>query len=309
MLPTDVGGMFSWVGLGAAIQNILLKAAANGMIGEIEYKEETNTNLPVAIIKFKEGDKNGELAKWIPDRYTNRSPYDPLPLNPESILLLSESIKGFDTNSYWITSAEDLKQMAFMDAHSSYIRLEHKPLHDELFDILRFTKTEIEGTRYGLTFESLEVPPMAIFFARKLQNWYINKLISRLGIGKLVAKQLSNKLKAAGAICLLTIPSKSPISYMKAGQAMEKLWLTATSAGLSVQPYGVLPQYLTKTAVEPETFLPKYLKIIEQHRKRFYSIFTEAEAEFPVIVLRIGKANKDSVRNRVRLAPEEITRV
>ena len=308
MLATDVGAMFTWVGIGAALQNILIEAAAKSLNGVIEYNNVQQINKPVAVIRFSLDSRNDRLSKWIPLRYTNRSPYNPLPLSFETISNLSNSINGFDAHIHWTTRASDFKQMAFMDANSSYIRLEHKPLHDELFDILRFTRKEIETIRYGLTFESLEVPPFAVFFARKLQYWSFNRLVSKLGIGRLVAKQLSYKLQAAGAICLITALRRDSIAYMQAGRAMEQLWLTATADGLSVQPYGVLPQYLTKVSIEPETFLPKYVNTIEGHRKRFNSIFKEAINEFPVIVLRIGNAGKESVRNTVRLGFEQIVR-
>jgi nitroreductase len=198
--------------------------------------------------------------------------------------------------------------MASMDANSTYIRLEHKPLHDELFAILRFTHKEIEAIRYGLTFESLEVPSFAVFFARQLQYWSVNRAISRLGFGRLIAKQLSNKLRKAGALCLVTAHRCDQIAYMEAGRAMEQLWLAATAEGLSIQPYGVLPQYLTKVGIEPETFLPKYAVIIKSHREPFFSIFPEAKNEYPAIMLRVGRADKQSARSNIRLWPDRIIR-
>jgi hypothetical protein len=299
-LPTDVMNMFVWISIGAAIQNITLAAAKQGLDADVTYNS-TKENEPVAVITFKTGITKTDVAGLIGLRCTNRSPFKAEPLEANIIEQLNQSIQGYKANLHWTTSATDFNRIAYMDAHSSYIRLEHKPLHDELFSILRFTHKDMEKFRYGLTFESLDVPKFAVSFAKMLQYWSVNQMVSNLGIGRLVAKQLSNKLRTAGGICLVTALERNKIAYMEAGRAMEQLWLKATALGLSVQPYGVLPQYLTKIDVEQETFLPRYVSALEKHRKPFYSIFPDAKNEHPAIVFRVGYSDKQSKRSDMRL--------
>ena len=306
MLPTDVRGMFAWVGVGAAIQNIVTAAGAHGLSVTVAYNSPEKAGKLAAILSFHPCNTEKHLAEYIDRRNTNRSPYETMPINRSTLEKLTQSIQGLDAGIHWTTSVSDFDLIASLDANSTYIRLEHKPLHDELFDILRFTRKDIELHRFGLTFESLEVPPVAVFFARQLQYWSVNRAVSRLGFGRLVAKQLSNKLRKAGALCLVTAPQRNPIAYMEAGRAMEQLWLAATAEGLSVQPYGVLPQYLTKADMEPEAFLPKYVTILESHREPFFSVFPGAKEEYPVIVLRVGRAHKQSARSDIRLRYEQI---
>lgn len=306
ILPTDVISMFAWIGVGAAIQNIVVKAMAHGLVATVEYQSPKNIEESAAVIRFFPSNLEGHMAESINIRTTNRSPYKNQPLEVSLISKLSQSIQGLEAGIHWTTTAANLNLMASMDARSTYIRLDHKPLHDELFDILRFTPKDMEATRYGLTFASLEVPSFAVLFARQLQYWSVTKVVSFLGFDRLVAKQLSNKLRKAGALCLLTAYQRNPIGYMKAGRAMEQLWLAATAEGLSIQPYGVLPQYLTKVEIEPETFLPKHVATIKSHREPFFSLFPEAQNEYPAIVLRVGWANKQSVRNNIRLKFDQI---
>jgi nitroreductase len=306
ILPTDVIGMFAWVSVGAAIQNIVEASAANGFVAKIEYSIPVHINKSAAIVRLSPGITDGHLANWIALRTTNRNPYEVQPLDLSLIDELTHNVHGLKAGVHWNTKPSGFECLALMDANSTYIRLEHKPLHDELFDILRFTHKEIESARYGLTFESLEVPSVAVFFARQLQFWAVTRAISRLGIGRLVAKKLSSKLRKAGALCLVTANQRNPIGYMEAGRAMEKLWLAARAEGLSVQPYGVLPQYLTKVEIEPETFLQKHAAIINSHHEPFFSIFPEARNEYPAIVLRIGRAKKQSSRSNIRLRPDQI---
>jgi nitroreductase len=207
-----------------------------------------------------------------------------------------------------MTEPKGFRLMASMDANSSFIRLEHKPFHDELFDILRFSRMQVEASRYGLDYESIGVPAIAVFIARQLRHWSVNNAVSKSGIGRLVAKMLSSRLLKAGALCLVTAKRRDAAGYMEAVRAMEQLWLAATARGLSIHPYGALPQYQTKAEVEPDTFLPGHLVIIRSHRAPFYSIFPGAEKEYPAIVLRMGMAKKQSRRSEVRLRLDEIIR-
>lgn len=308
MLPTDVIGMFTWVSIGAAIQNLIVSAAANGLMASLDYCDSQQNNKPVAIVRLSPSAIDKGLFESISRRTTNRSPFEAVALNSEVISNLTEVVHGFNAGIHWTTSTSDLDNMASMDANSSYIRLEHKPLHDELFDILRFTRKDIERTRFGLDFASLEIPSYAVFVARALRNWRIYQIISRLGFGKIVAKNLATRIQNAGALCLITALGRDAVSYMEAGRAMEQLWLAATAKELAIHPYGVLPQYLTKLEVEPEKFLTRHADIIRGHRKPFFSIFSNASKEYPAIVLRVGTANKQSSRSNIRLKLAQIIR-
>jgi nitroreductase len=306
MLPTDVSGMFTWVSIGAAIQNMVVESAAYGFKTDVAYSSPANSLQPVATIRLSPGNMDVNLAEWIPQRATNRNNYRALPIGDSVISALTQGIHALDAGIHWMTKPDGFRIMAKMDANSSFIRLEHKPFHDELFDILRFSRTQVEASRYGLDYESIGIPAVAVFFARQLKHWSVNKTISKSGMGKLIAKMLSMRLLKSGALCLITAKHRDPAGYMEAGRAMEQLWLTATAKGLSSHPYGALPQYLTKAEVEPESFLPRHLAIIRSHRGPFYSIFPGAEKEYPAIVLRMGFADKQSGRSDIRLRPDEI---
>lgn len=307
MLPTDVSGMFSWVSIGAAIQNIVETSAALGFKTDVGYKSPGTAGQLVAVIRLSPGTIEDNLAEWIPQRATNRNNYKALPMEDSVISGLTKGINGLDAGIHWMTEPKGFRLMATLDAKSSFIRLEHKPFHDELFDILRFSRLQIETSRYGLDYESIGIPAVAVFFARLLRHWSVNKTVSKSGIGKLIAKMLSMRLLKSGAICLITAKHGDPAGYMEAGRAMEQLWLAATAKGLSTHPYGALPQYLTKAEMEPETFLPRHLDIIRSHRTPFYSIFPGAEKEYPAIVLRMGMTDKQPRRSDARLRLDEIT--
>lgn len=302
LLPTDVNNMFSYMGIGAAIENIVVCSMSEGLLAKVKYETFEKLDKCVAKISFTFCEKpDKSLAAYLLKRATNRSDFNTSPLANKTMQVLNASVKHLNAHIHWNNFISDLSRMATIDASLSYIRLEHKPCHDELFEILRFSKKEKNKYGYGLGFESLEVPFFAQWFARLLRFWSINKLVSKMGIGKMVAKQLASRIRKAGAICLITVDQSSMQSFIEAGRSMQHLWLKATELGLSVQPYGVFPQYLNKLKCELDFFPDKYCNIIKNQGKIFDSIFSNVKNQVPTIVLRIGKTSKQSQRSSFRL--------
>ncbi len=94
---------------------------------------------------------------------------------------------------------------------------------------------------------------------------------------------------------------------MEAGRAMQRVWLAGTALGLAAQPFGALPQYLTKMSVEP-AFFGRHAAVLAGHREPFFSIFPAARDEHPAIVLRVGRAASEPSCRSVRLRPAQLIR-
>ena len=318
VLPTDVHQMFAWIGLGAAVENLVIAAAQEGFSAGVDYPPElaqqsgpsAATNLDAAVtVRLTPGGPGNPLAAWIEPRETNRALFAKEPIVAAVLAELSHATSDLTAGVHWVSGAASLDLMARMDARSTYLRLEHQPLHDELFDILRFSRREMEEERFGLEFEGIGVPYALVRLARLLRYPSVMKLVSRLGIGRAVARQLAAKLRAAGAVCLVTARMPGPAGYVEAGRAMERLWLEATARGLAVQPHGVLPQYLTKLDDEPDGFTPRFADVMRQHREPFARLFPCQPDERPAIVLRVGRAASRPARHTVRLPLEQVIRL
>lgn len=306
VLPTDVHAMFAWVGLGAALENLVIAAAREGLRATLDHR--TLDREQAVTVHLAPGSDDDPLAEWIERRETNRGPYVDTPLEDHLLCHLTSSIDGLDVGLYWTIGADQLALLAELDARSTYIRLEHPPLHDELFDILRFSRHDVAAIRFGLEFEALGLPTLLAGVARLLRYRPVIELLSHLGIGRLTARRLSSRLRAAQAACLITAHHPSPAGYLEAGRAMERLWLSATARGLAVQPHGVLPQYLTKLHVEPETLGPRFADAMRQHLAPFHALFPGARHEYPAIILRIGRPRTTPARQSVRLPIEDLIR-
>lgn len=307
-LPTDVGDMFSWLGIGAAIENLILAAGGQQLAATVTYAPEGGPAEPAAVVRFAPGGVRDPFVDSIDARVTNRRPYRTTLLGEAPIARLTEAMRGCEAGLYWLTTRPEFKRLSSLEAHSLYIRVEHRPLHDELYDSLRFTRAEVQQTRYGLAVDTLEVPAPAVLVLKSLRRWSAARAASHVGLSRAIAASLAALLRKVGAICLVTARRRSPAGYMEAGRAMQRIWLAATAQGLAVHPFGALPQYLTKVQVEPDTFLPKHAAVLRRNLERFRALFPGARDEHPGIVLRIGQpVGPPSARN-VRLPAEQLVR-
>jgi hypothetical protein len=197
---------------------------------------------------------------------------------------------------------QDLERMAAMDANSTYIRLED--------NLATSSSTSCVSTRRQIVARIwLDFGPRNPVSGphRQGASLVLNQAISRLGP---TPRRKDARLLAARGwrLCLVTARDSGPMGYIEAGRAMERIWLAANARGLAVQPHGVLPQYLTKVEVEPETFVPRHADTIRSQREPFYALFPGARDERPAIVLRVGFPTRSPVRRSVRIPPEQVVR-
>jgi Nitroreductase family len=76
------------------------------------------------------------------------------------------------------------------------------------------------------------------------KNWNILTQANKVGISKFIAMQSAKNYATSSAIGILMIPNgheEDSASYVKVGMAFQRLWLTAASLGLSLQPLAALP--------------------------------------------------------------------
>jgi nitroreductase len=302
---SDAMDMFSYVGVGAAVENIVVAASGRGLAASVECAEPRRTGGPV-VVRLTTGGIDDPLAGWVEARTTNRRAYEAAPLDAGSIGRLTRSVRGLNAGVHWVTDPDALERLAVLEANTTCMRLEDRPLCDEVFRVLRLTQVEVERTRYGLDIESLELPSALTCAARLLGHGQTVRALARLGIGRILARGLASRVREAGAVCLVTARRQSPEGYVEAGRAMERLWLTATAEGLSAHPFGALPQYLTKVDVEPETLTSRHLAALRRHRGPFRALFPGARDEYPTIVLRIGRSLGPPSRRSVRLPVEQV---
>jgi nitroreductase len=230
------------IGMGCALENLLLAAPANGFAaattlipGKLSSLGDGPQTELVARVELTEG-KHGEseLYRAIPQRHTNRSLYDPnKPLAADFIEALNclpthdESVKLFlFTNEAVRKKIVELSSLANLQLYSDT----HVEAASERW--IRLKWSDVQKFRDGLTIDAFGLSPIMSAIAKTLPT----RVLSRIA---------SQSQKEGYAERMLTAPLMGFIAVrdrynraqcLQAGRIWQKAHLLATARGVAARP-------------------------------------------------------------------------
>ncbi|MDM4018338.1 hypothetical protein [Roseiconus lacunae] len=255
-LPSDEASMFDLTAIGAAIENAVLAAAEVGYEAKLvshDLDESTlNGAAPIVSISASPGGLPDPLYAAIENRCTCRKPYSPEPLEQGALLSLNSSTKSIPTVKIdWLTSKADKKRFGSLIATTDSLRFRTEAFHAELFKQLRFKKSKVYETRDGLDVQTLELPPGVATMLRMLKSWKLMRLIHAARLTPLLTAPSKAAVQQSGAIAVISVPDRTTESFLAGGRAIQRFWLAATNAGMSMHPLGSLPIFLLQSSPNP----------------------------------------------------------
>jgi nitroreductase len=230
------------IGMGCALENLMLAAPANGYAATVEYfrgklgpiSAEPKTQI-VARVSLASGKREeNELYNAIPLRHTNRGPYDPRKaISPDFVDALQHLPDGSaDVKLFLFTAEGDRKKIV---AISSAANAEIYSDPDVQHGSERWIRTKwssVQKYRDGLTIDAFGLPPIATAIAKMMSarmlrwaashstdNGYSNLMLSAPLIGFIAVRD-----RYAQEQCLL------------AGRIWQRAHLFATARGLAARP-------------------------------------------------------------------------
>lgn len=264
----------SYFANGAAIENIVIAASVEHYRTEVQYLPNPQDEWHTATITLTKDSSviPDSLAEHIHTRISNRKPYQKTPLTAQERSALVGAINE-PTNFVLKEDPIELEHLGRVGSTNEEIMLANRALHNFFFSHVTWTKEEDEKNKIGFYIKTLELPPPAQAMFKVFKHWSIMRVLSALGFSRVIAKQNGVTNASASAIGALMIDDTSPQSFLRAGRMVERVWLTATSLGLSFQPLtGVLFFKLkieagdadhTFSAREEDTIMSAYAKAVE----------------------------------------------
>jgi hypothetical protein len=296
--------------MGAAIENIALEASQHGIRCDVEYAEHPFAQVgelePVATLRLSSPCEPDRLAGFIDERTTNRRRFAMAPLTPQESNDLSSVINDPGCEVVWLTSRGELRQLARLVNTADRIRFEYEPFHDELHRMLRFPGAQSPAIVDGLEPACLEIPRPAWPLLRWLRPWRRMNILNRLGLSHVFAATSTLQIVCSGAAGLLLTDRRDAVGALRAGRAMQRIWLAATEQQLAFQPVGALPLFLRRLEVfGASAFLPHHARRLARAREGFMRLFPQASDRHPAILFRVGRCGPPSARSG-RYPPENI---
>lgn len=257
------------LGLGCALENMMLAAAANGYDVTLSLAEGELGPIPpdpapvlVARLALRPGPATtGPLYAAIPDRHTDRTPYDTdRPLSPASAAAL-QAMPGDDDEirvMLFVTPGARERFAAMVVEATEDIIGDGRMVHDSE-RWFRHSWTEVQEYRDGPTLDAAGLPPLVTKLAKVMpapsaetnhQYWLDATRDVHVATAQAFGLVLVRKLYDRAA-------------SLRAGRNWQRMHLWATSQGLSMQP---LNQPVERVDRERQLGIPaKAARLLEQH--------------------------------------------
>jgi hypothetical protein len=249
---TDKEHFIARIGLGAALENIVIKAASLGYAASWSLFPAGEESPLVAAITFEAGvaaEAQGALAAYIGQRCTNRKRGDNSPIEQEILSELTNaglSVPGTDVR--FLTDPDFINTFADIESAAERIRSLHPQSHYEFFHKeLRWNHSGKEIIDEGLDIKTLELTVAEEMGIKIGSDPAVIAVLNEWKQGKVFEKLIRLAIRSSSAVGLVTVPRYAPSDIVTGGRAVEQIWLTAAKYNLSVQPVSA-PLFLHATA-------------------------------------------------------------
>ncbi|PMC03540.1 hypothetical protein CJ226_12125 [Microbacterium sp. UMB0228] len=173
MPRTDASGREHYAGLGCAIEQMAISAAALGYRPQVQVFPD-GPGGPAARLQLAP-EASGppadvDLAAAIPDRHTNRGPYDASPVTSSQLTALTgaATIDGIPASVTWITEPTARTALGALYVQATQAIIDDEEQSKESFSWFRNDRADIDRHRDGLTLDCQGLDDTTVFFAKIL---------------------------------------------------------------------------------------------------------------------------------------------
>ena len=289
----DFDGHPSHMAHGAFLETLSLAATRFGLLAEWSIRPGQPDAAPIYDVKLRRaGISEDPLVPFITTRTVQRRAMSTTSLRPEHKAALIAAV-GKDYTLQFFESFKDRLAVARVLWNNAYIRLtcrEAYPVHRDIIE-------------WNALFSADRIPDRAVgtdplttkLMHWVMQNWERVNFFNRFLGGTIVPRvQLDfiPALACAGHVLLRPVaPALDLAAHVKAGVALQRLWLTSAALGLHLQPE-MTPVIFRWYARSGRNFSidPEIAARAQTLAKRFEDVANAAESDDFSFFCRIGKS-------------------
>lgn len=300
----DYKGSGSLIAFGAALENIRLQAGKLGIEVEIIYQISDFEQDCIASVRFVSKQPNplpikfAELVDGINLRCTNRKNASRYILSEDELQALAEVAMEDDVSMEWTSEPEDLVQLAKVVGGMDRLRFFHDQGLMDFINEVRWTEKEAIETKDGIDIATLELKGAERAAMGLLRDPRTIRFFRKYLMGYGLTKISKDTITTASAIFLLKTPNYTPVSILKVGMVLQRVWIKANMMGLSAQPVSAMLFIFHMYLNEKESgFTQIEGKEIEELKKTFNYIFNKPVDQKEIFMFRVNKAGDPSVKS------------
>ena len=290
--------------IGSVVEILVSVATDWGMGPKLELCE----NLPTpsgtyATIKFDTIEaNNSQSERRHPTllRHTNRLSYHSQPI-PDDLSPDIESQRENHARTVIIRDNMIIRRIASVVRRASEVRFQTQEIHEWLGRSLRFSDSSAKKGD-GMDVATLGLPPGGKLFLRLISQWSRMRILNKFGIYKVVAGIDSAPVASAPALVAI-IGSADPRGTFDSGRLMTRSWINLNRQGLSVHPYYVIADQLSR---KRNNGIPSNLNALaDDISKQSTDLFGLRGDETLHMLFRVGYT-KNKPRMALRLALDSV---
>lgn len=281
--------ILSDIALGAVIENVIICAHSLPLATKIDYlPNEAQHPLLVAIVHFLLSEHSApektlvdEISKRCTDR---RFPFKG-PIKSQTIGLLTNAAEQYNCGLLSFTCKKSIKKVLPVIQQAETIRFKSKILHQELFSTVHFNNEKSED---GMPISVLAIEKPAQPMFKLMKKWSVMNFVNKIGGATLLGfRSVRLPILMSPALVLITVKDKNRLSIIKAGRAIQRVWLEGCLQGLSVQPYAA-PGIFSLGYINCENEFKSQFNLIAKEMHALVNKCNEGENQFGLMFLRIG---------------------
>lgn len=295
----DIGLRCSAVGIGAAVFNARVAAAAHGVLGPVEIGAVSERSPLTATVRLGSGD-DPDLARLYEPmlaRQTNRHYGTPTPISDETVEMLELAARGEGARLQVLRSRDDIDRAARIIGASDRIRYLTPELHAELVAELHWPTDPVANS--GIDVRSLELDAFRLMMLEQICRPEVTAQLARWDGGVALGFDGFARLSSSSALALVYVQGRSLADYARGGSASQAVWIRAQQEGLAVGPTTPLFLYAHNDQ-ELHGLSSSYGAQLQRLQLEFAELADADTGESPAILLRFCTAPSPSVRSRRR---------
>lgn len=302
----DFEDMASFIGLGAALENLELQAYKMGKGTQIHMFPLQGNRKLIAAIAFHENVNEKSLyqpqvlGQYVGERCTNRTLSKRVPIDTKLYDEMRNAVASVPGAEFLLkTDDESLAELKEIMGAADRLRLLHPDGHYEFYNKeLRWNAEHSRVTADGIDIATVDITPVEEVGIKMVKDPGVAQLLVDWNAGDALKKMTFKSVDASSGVGLITMPQFTPADNLSGGRAMERLWLTATKTGISVQPTFAAILHFARLNHGKGIGMPDFMKNeFEILNERFEKVFPEAKNKAHVFLCKFSIASAPLVRS------------
>ncbi|MDB5272389.1 MAG: hypothetical protein JWO58_756 [Chitinophagaceae bacterium] len=306
----DYNNQASYISLGAAAENMVLKAHQEKMEIKISLFPELKHPRLIAVFQFfdqhilpaniiVESHENDSLIQQVQHRFTNRTISERKVIDPSKLQALqrvARSIEG--ANMIVMDSPAQLEELGDIIAKVERIRIMNERGHNDFVHEIRWTASEAQKEKDGIDLRTVDLTASekAGFLVSK--DWKVIQHLKQWHGGTAFEKLSKKTIAAASAIGFITMPKHEHSSFFNGGRAVQRVWLAANEINISFQPQSPATFLFARASYDHGSDLnASEKKELMELKKRFQTLMGIDSGIGEIFLFRLCVADEPKIKS------------